>query len=172
MRGFPSRFKIHSKKNFLQEVKALATACNPDHKGLQGVKLPKPKRAYKPRPNARIPHKQEEKKLVVDIIKHLRDFGVYCGKIKTTGAFVRGRYIKDPCLFIGVPDILAFSMLTGMWWVEVKIGQNDLSDEQVLFQQLCHKAGIKHIVARSVEGVQCIIDPPYIPGDNAGEGVL
>jgi len=126
---------------------------------LPDVELPKvkKKRPYKPRPNARKPHKQPEKELQKQIIYYLRAYGCYAGRVKVQAFQYRGSYLRDNTLMIGVPDILCFAP-SGMWWIECKWGKGQLSQEQIRFKYECEKCGQKYIVARNRNDVNIIFE--------------
>lgn len=119
--------------------------------------LPKLPKEYQPRLNAKIPHKQEEKKLQREIISHLRDYGCFAGKVKAEAGIFMGRRLKNNLNFVGVPDILCFHPKTGQTWIEVKWGNNKLREpDQTKFRDLCVEAGVRHITARSIEDIRNI----------------
>src|SRR3990167_4093921 len=117
-----------------QYIKALAAIHGKDV--LPDVILPEPSRPYKPRPNARHPHRHLEKDLQRAIIHYLRIHGCTCGKVNASAGMSGGRYLKNNLLFIGVPDILCF-FKDQQFWIEVKTETGILSDEQLKFQCLC-----------------------------------
>lgn len=138
-----------------QMIKAMAKIAGKDI--FPEVKLSKPKRAYKPRPNARKSHQQPELILQKGIIKYLRIHGCDCGTVRVEARIWQGIHIKSPDLLLGVPDILCFHPHNGMYWIECKWGTNVLREEQKLFRELCIKHGINHIVARDLNDVEVIL---------------
>lgn len=137
-----------------QFIKALAAIHGKDV--LPDVILPKPPKQYKPRPNARHPHKHIEKDLQREIIHYLRLHGCICGKVNAAAGMSGGRYLKSNLLFIGVPDLLVFTP-SKMWWIEVKTPTGILSDVQLKFQVLCDSAKVNYILARSLKDVERIL---------------
>ena len=81
--------------------------------------------------------------------------GHACGKVKTKGSFSKGRFIKDPTQWTGLPDLLAF--VPEMIFLEVKRPTGKQSPNQKDFQELCKKAGQPYYVVHSIEEVQEII---------------
>lgn len=153
-----------NKPDNAQILKAMTTIMNPPATDgfLKDVVLPKPKRPYKPRPNARKPHVQHEMILQKAIIDHLRLHGCICGTVRVEARLIRGVHIKDKYLLAGVPDLIVFNPNKGFFFVECKWGRNDLSEEQALFKFYCNKFSINHIVARSIEDVKIIIDSDIV----------
>ena len=152
-----------NKPAHLQYVAAMKKIVNPEGYTpayIKDTQLPRQPRIFKERPNARHPHKQEEKKLQKDIIDHLRLHGCTCGKVKAEAGVYRGIRLKSNLLFLGVPDILVFHSLTGLTFIEVKTATGRMRPEQIIFKELCEKANIKHIVCRCIKDVEVIYAPP------------
>ena len=158
----------YPKLTMAQQVKLLATVMNPGKEHLPSVSLPKPKRAYKPRPNARKPHNQPEEKLLQNIIIYLRLQGMKCGRVRTIARMIMGIYAKDRFLFKSVPDILVYNPVKKKWWwIETKAGNNKLSKRQPMdkdyeysqeeFRDWCLESGQGWIEARSITDVEIII---------------
>lgn len=77
--------------------------------------------------------------------------GFAVGKIKTTGAR-RGKYfIKDPTLFKGVADLLAFT--PALTFIECKAPGGRLSEHQKDFQKLCEGSETPYIIAYSLDDI-------------------
>ena len=151
-----------------QQVKLLANIMNPSKEHLLAVLLPKPKKAYKPRPNARKPHNQPEEKLLQNIVIYLRLQGMKCGRVRTIARMIMGFYAKDRFLFKSVPDILVYNPFKKKWWwIETKSGKNTLSKRQPMdkdyeysqeeFRDWCLESGENWIGARSLTDVEIII---------------
>ena len=124
-----------------QYLKAMIKLVNPSALEkttyVKEVMLPKPKRPYSPRPNARKPHQQHELKLQKDIVHYLRLHNCHAGRIKIKGSWFQGRYLKDKTLMLGVPDIICFTPKGQMYFIEVKYGSGSLRAEQELFKIHC-----------------------------------
>lgn len=98
-----------------------------------------------------------EQVLQLRIIHYLKAIGAVVGKTKTTGVANRfGQRYRDPYLFIGFPDLTVFHK-SKIYFIEVKAGKNRQTVEQVAFEQLCAGAGVRYILARSVEDVERVI---------------
>ena len=138
-----------------QYIKALAAIHGKDV--LPDIILPKSPRPYKPRPNARHPHRHLEKDLQRAIIHYLRIHGCICGKVNASAGVFNNIRLKSNLLFVGVPDILCFHPIGGQTWIEVKTETGILSDEQLKFQCLCDDAHQKYILARSLKDVERIV---------------
>lgn len=94
---------------------------------------------------------QPERHLQLQIIKYLSLKGFHVGKIKTQGARRGNVFILDPYHFKGVADLMAFT--PALCFIEVKYGKNKQSADQVQFQSLCENAGIKYILAYSLDDI-------------------
>lgn len=86
------------------------------------------------------------------IIKYCNSRGYVVGKIKVKGSMVHGRFIRDPYLFIGVPDLLIFT--PKMYFCEVKANGGVQSPDQKIFQGLCERAQIPYILAHDIEDLE------------------
>lgn len=87
------------------------------------------------------------------IIQYLRLKGYTGGKTKTMGVYdprIRARRF-DPYTFRGFPDLTVFT--PELVFIEVKAPKGRMSEYQKNFQELCEKAGIKYILARSLDDV-------------------
>ena len=145
----PGPSKLRRKESFGQEIKSIAKIMGGDI--LPHITLPRQKRPYKPRPNAQIPHKQEEKKLERKIINYLRAHGCYCGKMEPS---IGGRSPWNK----GIPDIMCFTPNHRLWFIEVKTEIGFLSKEQIKWEELCFRSHTGHIVARKISDCFKIID--------------
>ena len=94
-----------------------------------------------------------EVQLVRHIIYELRNRGYVAGKVKTTGAPINGRFIKDLLLMKGLPDIFAFNLNTKvMLGIEAKAGSNKQTDDQLIFGAHFHNPPSRiYLVIRSIE---------------------
>lgn len=99
-------------------------------------------------------HNKPEAQIQLSIIKYLRAKGFACGKTKTVGARIGNKFIFDPYTFRGFPDLVAF--IPELIFIEVK-AKSQQSDNQKWFQELCQKAGVKYILAYSLEDVRNIV---------------
>ena len=147
------------KKDFITAIRAMAYVMNPAGKLLDGIPLPKVKKKRaqrKPSDKPKQPRRHLEKDLEVDVIKWLRIHGAVCGRVKTMARQIRGRYIKDPYLFIGFPDVVCFHK-NKLWFLEMKSPTGSLQPEQISFRNLCNLAGVNHIVVTSLSDVDQII---------------
>ena len=97
-----------------------------------------------------------EGRLLLQIIKYCKFKGAYVGKVKTTGAYKGGQFIKDPYLMRGLPDCLCFYN-NKMYFFETKVGKNGLTPHQQTFQLVCRQANIPYVVIRDLETIQKII---------------
>jgi len=90
---------------------------------------------------------------------YLKAKGFYCGKVKTTGARVEGRWMKDPLLLRGLPDIFAIDPQTKIFYaIECKIGKNPQSTFQKEFQRNFHFPTSRiYLIIRTLEELQEII---------------
>jgi len=86
------------------------------------------------------------------IIKYCNARGYVVGKIKVKGSMVHGRFIRDPYLFIGVPDLLIFTPM--IYFCEVKAKGGVQSPDQKIFQGLCERARIPYILAHDIEDLE------------------
>lgn len=109
------------------------------------IKMPKQKRPYKPRPNARKPHNMRERIIEKAIIRYLRGKGFKCGKVNPEV----GGWNK------GVADITCWTKNT-LWFIEVKTKTGRQSKEQKEFQKICSDCGTNYLIARSVDDVKII----------------
>ncbi|HEB13621.1 MAG TPA: VRR-NUC domain-containing protein [candidate division CPR3 bacterium] len=96
--------------------------------------------------------KNEEGIIQLQIIHYLRMKGCPVGKIKTKGSFTKGKFLKDPTQWTGLPDLLAF--VPEMIFLEVKRPKGKQSPNQEDFQELCKKAGQPYYVVHSVAEVE------------------
>lgn len=131
------------KISYGQMIKGLAKVNGKDV--LVSVQLPKPKKPYQPRPNARKPHVMREKIIEREIIKYLRGKGFFCGKINPE----LGGWNK------GIADILCMTP-SAQYWIEVKTKQGRQQQNQKDFQKLCDKGNVHYLVARSIDDVKHI----------------
>lgn len=156
---YPGPFikNLPNKPTFAQQIKGLSFLAGKNV--LPDVIMPKPKRDYKPRPNARHAHKQPERQLHKEIVSFLRLHGCYGGTIRVEAPQYRGFHIKTKDLLLGVPDTIWFHPKNGMFFVEIKYGDNKLSIEQEMFKRECISSGIRFITARKIEDILCIISP-------------
>lgn len=98
-------------------------------------------------------NRSPEKDLQLSIIKYLKMLGATVGKTKMTGIRNKhGQMFFDPYTFRGFPDLAIFYE-NKMLFVEVKAKGNGQSPEQITFQKLCISAGIKYILAYSLDDV-------------------
>jgi hypothetical protein len=100
------------------------------------------------------PHKRgnPEGQLQLQILHYLKPICQAVGKTKTMGV-KRGRcFCLDPWLFLGFPDITFFKD-NKIGFIEVKSATGKQSDNQKNFQDLCDKADIPYILARSLDDV-------------------
>ena len=95
--------------------------------------------------------KNEEGQTQLSIIRYCKLKGYVIGKTRTMGVVRGKRYCLDPYTFRGFPDLTAFT--PGLVFIEVKSSTGKMSEAQKDFQELCEKAGIKYILARSVDDV-------------------
>ena len=110
------------------------------------VKMPRKKREYR----ARGKYGKPELTLLQEIMKQLKHRGCKVWHIENK---LRGNK--------GIPDLLVYKdggasgcfPPARMTWVEVKAPKGVLSPEQKEFRELCIKAGVRHIIARSVADV-------------------
>ena len=95
------------------------------------------------------------------ICKMMLYSGWWGGKKNTQGTYLKRykRYIKDPYLLKGVPDL---SFFKGEWEVaiEVKAGKNVQSDDQIEFQTHFHNPKMIrfYILAYDWEDVEKVLD--------------
>lgn len=153
---------MSKKINFAQHIKGMVSIVNPPAAVLfHDVILPKQKRKYSPRKQSSTPRKHLEKDLEVSVIKRLRLYGAVCGRVKTMGRMVRGKYISDPYLFIGFPDVVCFYK-NQLWFLEIKspTGKFDNDGAQGQFRKLCLAAGINHIIVRNITDIEIILKNP------------
>lgn len=104
------------------------------------------------------PHKRgnPEAQIQLQIIHYCKAKGYVIGKIKNKGSRLGNRFIQDPYAFLGLPDLLLFAN-NKMFFIEVKSPKGLQSEHQVLFNDLCNKAGIIYILAHSLEEIQAVI---------------
>jgi len=95
---------------------------------------------------------QPEREIQLAILKYMKARGWTCGKIKTTGARRGKAFLFDPYQFRGIADLLAFTPY-GLCFIEVKAGKNQLSPDQIRFEELCKLSGTCYIVARSLDDI-------------------
>lgn len=97
---------------------------------------------------------QPEAALLLSVIKHLKAFGWYVGKIKTKGGFGKGgRFFRDPYLLVGAPDAMAFRDDTCLA-VETKAGSNTQTPEQQSFQEHFHcPPGRIYLIVRELSDI-------------------
>ena len=122
-------------------VKGLAAVMGKEI--LPDVKMPKPKRPYQPRPNARHKHNMRERIIEKEIIRYLRGKGFKCGKVNP----------EIGSWNAGIGDILCFTP-SAQWYIEVKTDTGTQQPNQIEFQQICERCGVKYMVARGVEDVK------------------
>ena len=97
-------------------------------------------------------HNSPEGHTQLQILHYLKSIGATVGKTRTMGV-KRGRsYCFDPYTFLGYPD-LTFFHKNRLYFCEVKSPQGIQSEYQKSFQELCEKANISYILARSLEDV-------------------
>lgn len=102
---------------------------------------------------------KKETKIENDIMFYLRCNGCEVGKVKIHGRQLGGRYIFDKDTFRGFPDLVAFNKDKGkMYFIECKVQDGNLTDEQFHFAWLCGLCGVSHVIARSVEDVKGIVE--------------
>ena len=102
------------------------------------------------------PRQSLEGRLQLEIIKMVRSLGYAIGKNKTVGIFRDGRFSKDQYVFRGFPDLTMF--VPELVFCEVKAPKGRMSQDQIEFEKLCTKAGIRYIVARKIEDVVEVIN--------------
>lgn len=78
--------------------------------------------------------------------------GAYGGKTKTMGYKRGDRWHFDKSLFIGFPDLTYFYQ-DRIIFIEVKSKKNKQTEAQEKFQNYCDKAGVKYILAYSLDDV-------------------
>lgn len=101
-------------------------------------------------------YKNFEGHIQLQIIHYLKSIGAVVGKTKTMGV-KRGRsYCFDPYTFLGYPDLTCF-LKNRLYFIEVKSPQGKQSEYQNNFQELCNKANIPYILAKSLEDVTSAI---------------
>lgn len=94
-----------------------------------------------------------EGQIQLQIIRYLKSLGFAVGKTRTMGVRnPEGGYRLDPYTFRGFPDLTAF--VPELLFIEVKAERGRFTEYQRDFQELCEKAGITYIVARSIEDVE------------------
>jgi hypothetical protein len=85
------------------------------------------------------------------ILHYLKAKGFVIGKTKTMGVR-RGRsFCFDPYCFRGFPDLTCFT--PNLCFIEVKSPTGTMSDDQKSFQNLCNRANIPYILARSLDDI-------------------
>lgn len=91
---------------------------------------------------------KEANELTAEIIKRLNKIGFYVWRNNTVG-YCNGRYMNAKK---GVPDIIGYELKTGRFIaVEVKIGKDKLSAEQLEFLKVAHENNCFAIVANTFE---------------------
>lgn len=91
------------------------------------------------------------------IIKYALLRGFIGGKVNTMGVFRKDRYCRDPYLFTGFPDLVFFRPCKKSYYdlelifVEVKSEKGTPSERQLDFLGYCKRAGIKYILAHSLD---------------------
>ncbi len=101
-----------------------------------------------------------EGKATKEILAYARAKGWIGGRVNTMGTMREGRYCLNPNLFLGFPDLVFFRKppVIKQWeliFVEVKSPKGKLSPNQLIFQELCYRAGIRYIVARKAGALEC-----------------
>ena len=147
------------KKDYITAIRAMVHVMNPSSNMLNDIPLhvvKKKRSPRKPSDKQKQPRQHLEKNLEVNVIKWLRIHGAVCGRIKTMGRQIRGRYVKDPYLFIGFPDVVCFHK-NKLWFLEIKSSTGSLRPEQTAFLELCKLASVNHIVVKSLSDVDQII---------------
>jgi hypothetical protein len=96
--------------------------------------------------------KIKETQIQLAILHYLRAVGAHVGKCKTMGVKRGNRFTFDIYLFRGYPDLCYF-FKHKIGFIEVKSGTNKQTPEQKIFQSYCLDAGIKYILAYSVQDV-------------------
>jgi len=94
----------------------------------------------------------EESRTQLSIIRYCKLKGYAIGKTKTHGVRDKNIYRFDRYVFLGFPDLTAFT--PELVFIEVKSSVGKMSEAQQDFKELCEKAGIKYVLARSVEDVE------------------
>lgn len=84
-------------------------------------------------------------RIVLAVIKTLRLHNWVAGKIKVKGSKIDGSFVKDPYLFIGVADVLAFHQ-GKIYFFEVKTGAGKQTTEQRRFQSLATLSGALYMI--------------------------
>lgn len=97
-----------------------------------------------------------EKEIQKQILDYLWTIGAYAGKTKTMG-FKRGnRYCFDKYLFIGFPDITCFYK-DKLYFIECKRQGNCQTPQQKIFETYCFGAGIRYILAYSINDITDVL---------------
>lgn len=118
----------------------------------QFFKKPMPKNPFLKKPylhNRRKKRDNPEGRLQLQIIKALRFKGYFAGKLKNKGSVYKGMFIKDKYQILGLPDILVFGK--ELVFLEVKVGKNKQTPDQIQFQLLCNTTGVRYHLVYSLE---------------------
>lgn len=98
-----------------------------------------------------------ETSVQLSILRFMKFKGFYGGKTRTMGVKRGKSFCFDPFTFTGFPDLTFFGEVFGDYrliFIEVKASKGVQSDKQKEFQRCCEAAGVKYILARSVEDVE------------------
>jgi len=104
-----------------------------------------------------------EGKVQKRVIEYLNLRGHVWGRVNTTGLYSKGIWRKNPQLFKGLPDILAFKKSDGMfdvrWWayaIECKRadGKGKQSPHQKQFQKWWEGSHNIYVLARGIKDLQ------------------
>ena len=99
--------------------------------------------------------KQNANSLTIAIVTYLNLNGYKVWRQNTVGIYnvKRQAYMKNPNNMKGVSDIIGFNKTTGVFIaVEVKVGRDKLSQDQIYFKEDVLKAGGVYVEARSLDG--------------------
>lgn len=104
--------------------------------------------------------KTEANKLTNAILKYLQYHGIFCWRQNNGGVYdpVK-RTFRSGSSTKGVPDIIAINNAGTFIGIEIKVGKDRLSADQIAFKKKIEEHNAKYIVARTLDDVQEIVQP-------------
>ena len=118
--------------------------------------LKQPKKPRKARAKETTPREQPEREFRNEVIKHLRKKGCIVKRMENGVCGKLGRGVPDLLVFCPTYDENFFIQKMIFYFLELKSDVGQLGPEQEEFKKCCEAAGVRHVVARTLDDISIL----------------
>src|SRR3990167_3504311 len=102
------------------------------------------------------PREQPEREFRNEVIKYLRKKGCIVKRLENGVCGKLGRGVPDLLVFYPTHDEYFFSQKMLFYFLELKSDVGQLRPEQEEFKKCCEAAGVRHVVARTLDDISIL----------------